>query len=497
MLFTILFISILFFVLSYHFINKPYTSIFLVLLGALLLRIYSSSYSPLGKWDERYHALVAKNLIKHPLKPTLYENPILPYNNENWTENHIWLSKPILPLWFLSASIYFFGNSEWSIRIPSLILSVLSVWLTFLIAKSIFNNIKIAWLASFFHAIHGLLIEVASGKISSDHIETAFLFFTEASVWFALLTIKNEKKHPSYAILCGITIGLAVMSKYLPGLLVLLIYPVLAFSHNKESFRKITLNYLFMMLSTGLVCLPWFIYCFNAFPKESQTIVYALIFPMQNIVQNHSGPWWYYIEQIRIIFGELIYIPLIWLVYIIFHNKKITLQSVLLLLWIIIPLIVFSLSSTKRFTYILISSPAFFILTSFFFFCLVKELKKIENRIYKALILITLFLVLVLPIRYSVERLKPFSKDHTLPLWTVQLKQLNKFEIANGVLFNYERPIEAMFYTDLTVYSQLPDKFYLDSLVAKGYQIMINNTASLPESLMHNKNKYIFINLNK
>ncbi|MCC7050953.1 MAG: glycosyltransferase family 39 protein, partial [Bacteroidia bacterium] len=271
------------------------------MLGALLLRIYSSSYSPLGKWDERYHALVAKNLIKHPLKPTLYENPILPYNNENWTENHIWLSKPILPLWFLSASIYFFGNSEWSIRIPSLILSVLSVWLTFLIAKSIFNNIKIAWLASFFHAIHGLLIEVASGKISSDHIETAFLFFTEASVWFALLTIKNEKKHPSYAILCGITIGLAVMSKYLPGLLVLLIYPVLAFSHNKESFRKITLNYLFMMLSTGLVCLPWFIYCFNAFPKESQTIVYALIFPMQNIVQNHSGPWWYYIEQIRII----------------------------------------------------------------------------------------------------------------------------------------------------------------------------------------------------
>ncbi|NUM51649.1 MAG: glycosyltransferase family 39 protein [Flavobacteriales bacterium] len=497
MLFTILFISVLLFVLSYRFINKLYISVFLILLGALLLRIHSSSFVPLGTWDERYHALVAKNLIKHPLQPTLYENPILPYNNENWIENHIWLSKPVLPLWFLSATIYLFGNSEWSVRIPSLILSVLSVGLTFLIARSVFNNTKIAWLASLFHAIHGLLIEVASGKISSDHIETAFLFFTEASVFFALLTIKNGKKNHLYAIFCGMAIGLAVMSKYLPGLLVLLLYPILAFSYNKNSFSTVILTYLFIILSTSMVCLPWFIYCFNAFPKESQTIMYSLIFPMKNIVQNHSGPWWYYIEQIRIIFGELIYIPLIWLVYTIFYKKKIALQNILLLSWIIIPLVIFSLSSTKRFTYILISAPAFFILTSFFFFYLVNVLKKVEKRIYKVLIRITLFLILALPIRYSVERLKPFSKKNTFPLWTIQLKQLNKFEITNGVLFNYERPIEAMFYTDLIVYSQLPNKFYLDSLIAEGYQIMINNTANLPENLMHDKNNYIFISLNK
>ena len=44
------------------------------------------------------------------------------------------------------------------------------------------------------------------------------------------------------------------------------------------------------------------------------------------------------------------------------------------------------------------------------------------------------------------------------PQWVSDLKKLAKLNIEKGVLFNYNRPIEAMFYTNFTIYSKIPDK---------------------------------------
>ena len=52
--------------------NQLNLALILTILGGLILRIYSASDLFLHSWDERYHALVAKNLLQHPLLPTLY-----------------------------------------------------------------------------------------------------------------------------------------------------------------------------------------------------------------------------------------------------------------------------------------------------------------------------------------------------------------------------------------------------------------------------------------
>ena len=52
----------------------------LLLVGGLLLRVRLSADIGLHKWDERFHALVAKNVIADPLEPTLYSHPALPYD---------------------------------------------------------------------------------------------------------------------------------------------------------------------------------------------------------------------------------------------------------------------------------------------------------------------------------------------------------------------------------------------------------------------------------
>ncbi len=104
-------ITIVLCALGYYFSYKQYSkssftvAVLLLMVCGLMLRVYTSSDFFLHFWDERYHALVAKNLIKHPLIPTLYDDPILPYNYKNWTESHIWVHKQPLPLWTMAASM--------------------------------------------------------------------------------------------------------------------------------------------------------------------------------------------------------------------------------------------------------------------------------------------------------------------------------------------------------------------------------------------------------
>jgi len=46
---------------------------------------------------------------------------------------------------------------------------------------------------------------------------------------------------------------------------------------------------------------------------------------------------------------------------------------------------------------------------------------------------------------------------------------------------NYDKPIEAMFYTNLTVYPYIPDKNIITDLIADGYTIIINDDGNLPD----------------
>ena len=66
----------------------------------------------------------------------------------------------------------------------------------------------------------------------------------------------------------------------------------------------------------------------------------------------------------------------------------------------------------------------------------------------------------------------------------VDLKDLNKKNIKNGVLFNYNRPIEAMFYTSLTVYHNVPKKKIISDLSDQGYTILINDDGEVPSKIL-------------
>lgn len=115
-------------------------ALLLLLICGLALRIYTSTDFFLHPWDKRYHALVAKNLIQHPLTPALYSNPVLPYNYKNWAANHIWLHKQPLPLWIMAASMWLFGVNELALRVPSIMATTAGILLMFFIGSYFVNK---------------------------------------------------------------------------------------------------------------------------------------------------------------------------------------------------------------------------------------------------------------------------------------------------------------------------------------------------------------------
>ncbi|HQW96480.1 MAG TPA: hypothetical protein PLU58_11790 [Saprospiraceae bacterium] len=75
-------ILILFIVFAYGasllaFLKKKYhLALFCILTTGLVVRIFSSLDPMVHTWDERYHALVAKNMIDRPLEPRLYKESV-------------------------------------------------------------------------------------------------------------------------------------------------------------------------------------------------------------------------------------------------------------------------------------------------------------------------------------------------------------------------------------------------------------------------------------
>ena len=211
-------------------INKIQQGILFLIASGIILQIFSSCDLFLHTWDERYHALVAKNLLKHPLIPTLYDTPVLSYQFQEWWANHIWLHKQPVPLWLMAGSMKVFGISEIAIRIPSIIASSLCIFFTYYIGAYLLNR-KIAFFAAMLLSFNGLILALTGGRTASDHYDILFLFFIELGVFFTIKFIKTKKN--LYNIACGISIGLAILTKWLPALIVIPIWLLLVIDSNQ------------------------------------------------------------------------------------------------------------------------------------------------------------------------------------------------------------------------------------------------------------------------
>ena len=449
-------------------IKKYPVSIFLLLFFGFILRLFVASDGFLHDWDEQFHALVAKNLLSHLLLPTLYDQPILDFDYTNWGSNHIWLHKQPVALWGMAFGIKLFGLNEWAIRMPTVCISTLSILFTYLIGRSLFDR-KTAWIAAFLHAINGYIIELTGGRVTTDHIDIYFFFFIEFAILLSLLSSQNPHKR-WLDVLIGLTIGLAILTKWLPALIVLPVY-ILFHANCKTEFIRICTGVFTIVVVCLVVFLPWQIYIHTSFPLEAQWESNYNWLHITKALEGHAAPFYYHFVNLQIIFGELIYVPLIVFFYYTIRKRK--LKYAALSVWILIPLLFFTLVATKMKAYILFIGPALFLITALIIRFLIFHKKKFKHQWLVRVVIALLFL---LPVRFSIERIKPFSPQFYTPQWTKDLKELaQKVDDENGVIFNVKHPIKAMFYGNFTAYQLIPSKSQIEKLLQHKHAIYLYN----------------------
>jgi len=474
--------TVIFCVIGYYFSWKYWTkdnykiALLLLLICGLALRIYTSTDFFLHSWDERYHALVAKNLIQHPLTPTLYNNPVLPYDYKNWAANRIWLHKQPLPLWIMAASMWLFGVNELALRLPSIILTTTGILLMFFIG-SYFVSKKAGYLAALLYSINGLIIELTAGRVATDHIDIFFLFFVELAVFLSI--IFAQRKKTIFNILAGISIGAAILSKWLPGLIVFPIWLLIIIDVGNFRPREIIVQFFTLLITSIMIFLPWQIYIYHAFPLEAIWEASYNFKHITEVLSEQTGPFYYFFDKIHINYGDLIYLPLFWFLWKTIKNRN-DKRRLAISIWFLMPFLFFSFAKTKMQAYLLFVTPALFIMTADFWLMLYEYRK---NHKLKWIFNFILILLIALPLRYTIERIKPFEIRDRNPQWVIDLKKLNERKIVKGVLFNYDNPVEAMFYTNLVVYPNLPNYKTIAELQLQGYIIFINDNGEIPADI--------------
>ena len=438
-------------------------SISSLVVSGLFFRIYSALDPFLHAWDERYHALVAKNLVKHLLVPTLYDLPLLD-QDLLWVGGHIWLHKQPLTLWLISGSISVFGNTDFAIRIPSILFSTAMIWLTYLIAKSLFTK-RIGVLAGFFIAVNGLMIELTAGRVATDHVDICFAFFIEISVYFAIKHWQNKKL--VWVFLMSFSVGLAILCKWLPALIVIPFWLILTYS--KQNWKQAISSLIISLFVIGAVFIPWQVYIHFTFPTEAAKEQSMNWRHFSEVLENRGGPFYYFLNKIRINYGELIYLPLIWF----FISGRRLLEKNIFIslgLWIIIPLVFFSIPLTKMQGYILFIAPALFLVTAYFLENL-NSIPLLKSK--KSLPKLILFAFCFLAIRYSLERMK-IGSERLEPKWKTEILDIAKNnEGKKLVLFNCQHYVEAMYYTELIAYDKTPNEADLKKIKEAGYDYFI------------------------
>jgi 4-amino-4-deoxy-L-arabinose transferase-like glycosyltransferase len=444
-------------------------TLILILTFGFLLRCLGLFYPYLYEWDERYHALVAKHLAENPLLPLLYKTVPLPYHIEHWASNHIWLHKPPMALWIMALSIKSFGANEIAVKLPSIILSTISIYLTFRIAL-FFSEKKIALLAAFFQSINGLLLELTFGAQATDHVDTIFLFFVELCVFIIIIYIK--KSHIWYLLLLGVALGMAILTKWLTALIVLPLFITLLFPI--QGFRKVIIDTFMILLIAAIIVMPWQWYIFSYFPAEARWESDYNWRHITEVLEGHDGAWWWHILYASKYWNELIVISFIWFLFSI-KTKPLRSKTLTLALWVLIPYIIFSLVATKMVAYPLITAPAIFIILAMFWY----HLK--ANPIHiKSLNTFILILIISLSLRRSFERVQlaldidAVKKKST---WVKEIK--NVIEDKNAIIFNTESYIEIMFYHDYLAYPYTPESKVLQHLIEQGYSVYINQEGNL------------------
>lgn len=326
-------------------------------LGNVSLGYFFIQIDPyLNLWDEQFHVLVGKHLIETPLHPRLQPTDLLPYNYESWVENYTWLHKQPLALWQIALSMSLFGINVIAARLPMVLLHALIIYPVFRIGSIAYDK-KVGFISAFLFTLLLYPLELVAGLHTSEHIDLSFMFYITVSIW-CWFEWQHTKNHV-WLLLLGFFAGLAVLTKWLVGLLVYAGFGVHQLLFNKGLVQwKTWTPILKALFITILVGAPWQIFTAFTYPNEFYHEMAYNSLHLTQPVEGHGGDRLFYWHNLHTIYGLGTlwkWLLLILILSLFFRKKKP--YAIYLGTVIAVTYLFFSFATTKMPSFCIIVSP--------------------------------------------------------------------------------------------------------------------------------------------
>lgn len=510
-------------IISFAFDKKRW-SVALLTAGGFCLFVFAAISIPfLNFWDERFHALMAKNCMDHPFSPTLYREwpidnayPGGTWPETDWCHGHVWLHKQPLFIWQIALCFKLFGVSLFTLRLPSVIMATLMIPLLYRIGSLLVDR-RLGYFAAISAAFSWMLMDLVSGHGTVDHNNVGFVFYVTASLWAWCEYVHSGRKW-RWVFVLAVLSGCAVLTKWLVGLLVYAVWGIYTVSEYRFRIKEWKMGQIVAAVAITLaVFLPWQIYTSHAFPQyyEREQQLNKDHFYLE--VENHQEANTFYLTTIPFCYiGDSDYKDYVTSETATFTAKRVV-HLLLMLAGFVLLLVrcrkwshritVFSLVLLVYgfFTLAVTKMPAYpFCICAVGYLSLgmlLWELWRIGDKYVRrvglrrtVLVGVTAFFAL-----YQMN-MSWFRYYHTSSegYWVVmkynkeQFKKMKSLLPERTILFNvrgsddwgnYCTPVEAMFYTDALCYPFPPTEADFRKAKAAGYHIAILTSHEVPDYL--------------
>ncbi len=271
----------------------------------------------------------------------------------NWTAPHFmglrYFEKPIAGYWMIAIGQAIFGDNLFGVRVASAVATGLSVLLTYLIARRLWNDPR----KSFASALLFMSFGLVAGQAGYANLDPQFTLWSNLSLfafWFAVDS--TERRHRLYAWAgLGLACGMGFLTK---GFLALLLPVLIALPYmiwQRRLGELLRYGPLAVVVAT-IIALPWVL------AVNAQEPDYWNFFFWHEHIQRfagdnaqHARPWWFYLPLLVVscLPWSVLLVPAFKQAW----QEKRQAGTGFLWLWFLLPLAFFSLSRGKLPTYIM------------------------------------------------------------------------------------------------------------------------------------------------
>ena len=434
-------------------------------------------------WDERFHALVAKNSMKNPLKPGLYANPVLGDFTVAWDATAVWLHKQPLFTWLMALSYKAFGVNYWAGRLPAALLMSLVCSFGYSVMVDLLNK-RTAFLGALLMIYSYYSMSLVSGRQFIDQNDAQFVGFVSLAFFMALRFIQKQKR--AWLLGSAIFTSCAILTKWLPGLYAfgfLCLVWVMG-----RSFKFTDLVRYFAVVVT--LVLPWQIFAYKKYPNHFMHELKLNSAHFTNAVEGQVRDWDFHFLQFPNHYGfAILFLMLFGIIHSFVKRNRMAMAVSVLVVFVYG---FFTLAQTRMpsFTYVAMSGVVFLSTYS------LHALLALKYRIKAMRALVGLFFILTIYENFHYDELiKNFDRNGQQSYYRNGLVENKEwFKRQNltdkDVVFNLPRRthVELMFYTDAAAYPYWPSKKDLEKVKAAGVNLYIFKRLSepLPDELPEN-----------